>query len=327
MFGDRFKSPGIEKERYGNITMNRVKTITIVAWIITALALTGLVIFFITGTVFGFGAGRLGGNGFNFGVNIGFENLSGPFEVRGEYSVTDASIDTIDIEWVAGEIRVHPHDGSDIRIIESAQRELRDNEVLRYTVRGNRLLIEFIESNHRFSVPRKNLEVLVPQELSVNLNSLEIDTVSGGVIVSELSVASVNLESVSASINASGEFSRVNLDNVSGAITLNNSAENSHVGVENVSGAINLSGSFADVEVSTVSGATTIASTVIPASLNISGVSGNVEIRVPLSDVIAVNHSSVSGRLNSEIPMMTQGGDAQFRISTVSGNTHILALG
>ena len=315
--------------------MNKVKLITIIAWTVSALAMIGLVIFFITGTIFGFGEGGFGGGRFfgsgrlfdgGFGVNI--QSLGGSFDVQGEHSVPTANIDTVDVRWVAGEVRVTPHDGENIIIIESAQRELRSNETLRYAVSGSTLRIDFRESGtFRGRMPAKNLEILVPRTLSESMELLRVDTVSNEIIVTDITAQSLRSSATSARVNVSGTFNDVNLNNVSGNITLNNLAENSRVEVDTVSGSTDLTGRFRTINVSKVSGSTSVESAILPYSLNITGVSGRVDIRVPADDgSIAVNHSAVSGRLTSEIPMTTQGGNAQFRISTVSGNTTILPL-
>jgi len=308
--------------------MSTVRIVTIVCWIIAALALIGLVIFFVTGSIFGFGAGRFGGN-WSVGGISNFENLSGSFEVQGEHSVTDARIDSININWTAGEITVQPHNGNDIRIIESAQRELRSNEVLQYSISGNTLIINFFESNSNImrSAPRKNLEVLVPQALSESMDVLDVSTVSGNIDIFEITANVLNCDSTSARIGVSGSFNRANLGNVSGSTALNNMAENSIADVDTVSGSTSLVGSFDRVSVSAVSGSTTIESIIVPSSLDVSSVSGRVDIYVPdTGEAISVNHSSVSGGFDFSIPVLMQSGSAQFRISTVSGRATIQSL-
>ncbi|MCL2411158.1 MAG: DUF4097 domain-containing protein [Treponema sp.] len=303
---------------------NKVKVVTIIFSIITVLVLTGLVVLFVTGSIFGSGMGRWGRSW--SGMNINIQTITGSFEIDGEYSVADPNVDSININWVAGEIRIVPHNGYDIRITESAQRELRDNERLQFDVSGNTLTIRFTERNIANRVPRKNLEILVPQALSENMNILNINTVSGEVIVTDINANRLNGNGTSARINVLGTFNVVDLVSISGAITLNNLAENSRVDVDTVSGSVNLTGSFANVNVNKISGATEIQNTIVPSSLEINGVSGRVTIRIPADETITVNHSSVSGRLNSEVPIMTQNRGAQFNISTVSGRTNILPL-
>jgi hypothetical protein len=48
---------------------------------------------------------------------------------------------------------------------------------------------------------------------------------------------------------------------------------------------------------------------------------------VPNRGEITVNHSSISGRFSSDIPVIMQSRNAQFNFSSVSGSTRILAQG
>ena len=302
--------------------MNNTRIVTIVCWVVAALALIGLAVFFLTGTIFG---NSPWGNNW-FGWNTGVENLTGPFHVQGEYSVNNSEIDSIYVNWVAGEINIIPHSGNDIRIIESAQRELRDNEILQYTVTGSTLTIRFTYRNVARRAPRKNLEILVPQALSESMNNLSVSTVSGEVYISGINANALECDVTSARINATGNFNRVNLNGVNGPMVLMNSAERSVLNVDNVNGATELSGNFETVNVSTVNGNTTVSSGIVPTSLDISGVNSRVNIYIPEGETITVNHSAVNGRLTNEVPVTLQSGNAQFNISLVNGNTSIMPI-
>jgi len=100
-----------------------MRTITIVCWIVAAMALAGLAIWFLTGTVFGLRSDRLNGSNWgsrwSFGLNIGgIDALSGPFEEAGSYTAGTAGVKSINIDWVAGDITVNPYDGGNIKITE-----------------------------------------------------------------------------------------------------------------------------------------------------------------------------------------------------------------
>jgi len=303
-----------------------MKVITIVCWIITAIALAGLAVWFVTGTVFGVMSERWGG--WNFGMNVGgFESLTGPFNIVGNRSIDATNVNSISIDWVAGEIRVTPHDENEIRVIEFAQRELRNNEEFYVNTSGDTLVIKYTERNLRGRVPRKQLEVLVPRALSENMNMVSIDTVSEGVYVTDINASRMKCETVSGSINLSGGFDNLKVNSVSGRITLDNATLNSVLDAETVSGRMEISGAYDRVDISTVSGNVSVTSVVIPSSLKADSVSGSIEIYIPADASISINHSSVSGRLSSDIPVTMEGRGAQFVISTVSGSTKIHALG
>ena len=305
--------------------MKTMRVITIVCWVVTALALTGIAVWFVTGTVFGFSSGRWEGG--NFGVNFGgFESLTGPYNVAGSHSIDTSGIDSISIDWVAGEITVTPHDGNEIKVTESAQRELRESEKFHVNASGDTLTINYTERSIRGRVPQKRLEVLVPRALSENMRMLSIDTVSSGVNVTDINASKLDCETVSGSIDLSGVFANVSIDSVSGRVNLVNSAQNAVVDAETISGRVDVSGYFDRVEANTVSGSVSISSAQIPSSLRVDSISGGITIALPSDATISVNHSSVSGKLSSDIPHTTGSSGATINISTVSGSTRIQTL-
>jgi len=310
--------------------MNKYKVATMICWIITALVLVGLVVWFLTGAVFG--AGMRGFQGVNF-INFGigrFENLAGPFEPFdevGRYEISQSGLDTIEISWIAGEVTVIPHDGDEIIVTEYAQRDLRNNEQFFVRAYGGTLRINYVERGFRNINILKRLQVLVPHELSANMRELYINSASGLITVDDITADILNLNSTSGAVEVSGAFQRADLGSVSGAIRMVNAAENSRVDVSNVSGATTISGFFDRVDVSSISGSVAMRSEAMPASTDISTVSGSITIALPSDgESISVNHTSVSGRLTSDIPHTTTSGRAQIDVSTVSGSTRIEAI-
>ena len=326
--------------------MSTTKVITIICWIVSALVLIGLAIWFLTGTIFGSWGGNWGGNWFS-GINMSsFESLSGPFNSQGTQTIDTANLHSLNINWVAGEITIVPHDGNEIHVTEFAQRDLRDNETLRVSIDGGTLTIRFRErSAIAGNMPRKNLEVLVPRELSESLTMLSVNTTSGGVSVTDFEALTVNISSISADVEISGVVSQsIDISAISGAITAT-SIRAGRLDTDSVSGAVNISealattlyvntisgrantrGAFDNVDVSTVSGGAIIRSSTAPNRMNVSTVSGAIEVHIPNTGEITVSHSAVSGRFSSEIPVIMQSGGA-YSFSSVSGNTSIFVLG
>jgi len=305
--------------------MKTMRVVTIVCWVITAIALAGIAVWFLTGTIFGFTSNRW--EGWSFMRNTGrFESLTGPYNVVGSERVDAAGINNIRIEWVAGEITVVPHDGSEIQVTESAQRELRDIEKFRVTTSGDTLTINFTGPNISGKTPQKRLEVLVPRELSENMQMLSIDTVSGGANVTDITASVLKVESISGDLDLSGVFGDAKIKTVSGRLTLKNSAQNAVVDTDSVSGRTELSGYFDKAIINSVSGSISFTSATVPTSLKVDSISGGITIALPAGSEVSVNHSSVSGRLSSDIPVTMEGSGAVIRISTVSGSTKITTL-
>jgi len=306
--------------------MGKVRIITIICWIITAVVLTGLVLLFLTGTIFGIGLNNLR-DGWSFGFgNIGWESITGPYEVDGTYSVGTSGVDSIKIDWVGAGVTIKPHDDNDIKIIESAQRELRDNEKLSYSMRGNTLEIKFRERNRSTRMPPKILEVFIPRGLSENLDELTVNTVSGNIDVIDINAATLEVDAVSGHVSINGGFGTTNVNNVSGRISIENEVYGSIADLDTVSGTVYISGALHRVKVNSVSGNITAMSTLTPASFKSDTVSGSVTITVPDNESVSVHHSSVSGKFSSEIPVTMQGKGAQFEISTVSGSAIIKGM-
>ena len=325
--------------------MSGLKIVTVICWIITALVLAGLVIWFLTGSVFGGWFGNWGDN-MPFGINIGgIQNLTGPFTTQGNETISTSGLNTIKVNWVAGEITVIPHDGNDVQITEFAQRDLKDNERMRVTINGSALNIEFRDKgNFRGNMPRKNLEVLVPRALSESLTDLTVNSTSGNIKVEDFNTGRATISSVSSSIilnrinsnsidisTTSGSINatairteKLNTSSVSGATNLSD-VYAPDLNCSTTSGGINVSGEFDKIEVSSVSGGTVITSTTVPGKINVSSVSGGINLYIPDTGEITVSHSAVSGRFTSEIPAIIQ-NNAAYNFSSVSGSTSVHIL-
>ena len=320
--------------------MSRTRIITVICWIISAVALIGLAAWFIIGPIFGLGSGVS-----LFGGGIG--GLTGPFEEQGTYSVSIEDVNSLYIDWVAGSVTVTPFGGGDIQITEFSQRELRDGEQLRLTTSGGQLQIDFAASrNVMQNMPPKNLEVQIPYELIGNFAYATVRSVSGHINVADLSAGSLNVHSVSGRIELDGISTRtLTANTTSGGILISGTVAD-EVSARSVSGRIaltdvhaqtldtnstsgtqELSGAFEDVSTRSISGRIEITSTTLPASLSANTTSGAVTVTVPDEGPINVQHSSVSGRFESDIPVITGGqDDVQFRLSTTSGRMNIYAL-
>ena len=318
--------------------MSRTRIVTLVCWLVSAVALLGLVVWLLLSGIFSFG--------FNLGI---FE--FGNFQVVGTHSVPAADIDSLDVDWTSGGVFIGTHSGDDIRITEFARRNLRAGEELSLGTEGSTLVIEFTE-NHRavsigFNNPQtKRLEVLIPYTLSENFDRFYVNTVSGRVEVRNMQAHDFSVSTTSGRIELFGitatnlrasttsgrielntaEAEDIHLHTVSGSIETNNALAES-LRTNTTSGRHELSGSFGYVNARSTSGRIEIRSTIIPASLTARTSSGRIAVTVPNEGAITVQYSTGSGRFTSEMPVTTHGGaDAQFNLSTGSGRISIYEL-
>jgi len=317
--------------------LRNTRIVTIICWAVSALALTGLVLWFFLGSVFNFSWG------FDFGI--------GNFDVVGEHSVSVSNIDSLSIDWTSGAVYIGTHSGNEIQITEFARRNLRDGQELSLNTDGGTLSIYFTENMHRFSIgfnnmPTKQLEVLIPYTLSDNFDRFHVSTISGRVLVSDIGADDFNVSTTSgrielrditaAQVNASTTSGRIELTDieaeevqlrtVSGRIEARRTEADS-LRTNTTSGRHELSGDFGYVNARSVSGRIEITSTSVPESLTARASSGRISITVPNEGAITVQYSTGSGRFSSQMPITTHGGaGAQFDLSTTSGRIEIFEL-
>ena len=256
--------------------MRLMKVVTVICWLIAAAALLGLACWFLSGTIFGVGT-KGWFSGVSFGNGGG--NLRGAYEVAGTYNVSPSGIDSIDINWVSGDVTVKPYDGSEIQFIEYSRRELGSDEYLSYSESGGTLTIKYSIANSLIYMPTKKLEVFVPRTLCDNLVRFNIDSTSADVNVDNISASTYRIKSTSGSVNASILSSRtLDIGTTSGTITLKSATAD-------------------DMKVHSTSGTMRV-SEVYAATLDARGTSGTIRISDTTVDTITVH--SVSGGMHLE---------------------------
>jgi DUF4097 and DUF4098 domain-containing protein YvlB len=299
--------------------MKTARIITIICWIVVAVVLIGLALWFFTGSIFGIGLGRWGLSirdaGLSFrGSTGGWESLSGPYKIDGAYSVPTAGINSINIDWVAGEVTIKPHDGAEIEITEYAQRELNDNEKVRFSTSGGRLTIRFREQNARGNMPQKRLDVLVPHELCANLYSFSVSTVSGRVDAESIGAGIFTAGSTSGAINISDVSSRTfEAKAISGAITVA-SVQSESIEISSTSGAITVTSAIAagDMEIESISGTIRVTGS-SAGTIDCNTTSGGIDINGAFD---GVKLNSLSGRIS----MNNSASRSNLRVGSTSGS-------
>ncbi|MCL2227128.1 MAG: DUF4097 domain-containing protein [Oscillospiraceae bacterium] len=310
--------------------MNAIRIVTIICWVVVGIVLLGLAGWFLTGTVLGARPAWLDRHTpFRIGIG-GFEALAGPFNVVGEHSADPSGINSISVDWVAGEITIMPHAGSEIQITELAQRELDDDERFSINISGGTLDIRFVANNVRGlmrQMPQKRLEVLVPRSLSENLDSLNVDSVSGGVNVDGMSIARLDVGTTSGAIELSNLTSQsldanstsgrivatsvraedMSLSSTSGAVAVT-SSQAGEMDIGTLSGAIRVSGASAgEIDLDSTSGAVSASGAFDRVSLN------------SLSGAISLDNSAVRTVVNAESTSGTLSLSGEFY--SVAANT------
>lgn len=314
--------------------MKTMKVVTVVCWVIAALALVGLAIWFLTGTVFGYRSSNWGSpfSGFSIG---NFEVLAGPFEEAGTYEIGAEDIRSLNVDWTSGNVRVEPYDGATIKITEYAQRELKDNEKLRTNTSSGVLSIRYIEQNQRlWNMPQKRLEVLIPRGLcqsfeyvtidamssditadGVGATRFKADTASGSVSLTNITAQTLSVNTMSGTVTLSSVISDViDIDSTSGSITVN-SAQSGETVLNSMSGSVRITGSSArSIVCETTSGSINVAGDF--KVMDLSSMSGRVDADSSAENSV-VNAETTSGSID------VSGSFDIVETDSMSGNVNI----
>jgi len=305
--------------------LKTLKIVTVVSWFVVVAVLAGFVIWVLTGTIFGFGSWRWGGFGL-FGCSGAH---SGHFEIVGTHSASPGGLNSISIDWVAGDVTLALHGDPDIEITEFAQRGLREDQKFHISQSGGTLHIRFTESPGLGTMPPKRLEVLVPEEFGRNLGWLTVESVSGGVELLDVGTGTLNVKTVSGAIHLSSvdaqaldvgstsgsvRFSLVHAENMtvgstSGAISIEDSSAMT-LSCANTSGSISIDGTFEDVSLRSVSGSISLNNSADSSIVGADSASGRMDLSGSFDKVEAQN---LSGRISISSQLVPS--------SLVAGNT------
>jgi len=284
-----------------NITIKTMRVITTICWVISGVALLGLVGWFAVSAAMGLLSDRWDSN-WQLMLDVGdIASRSEPFSFTDLYSFEPEGLNSVSINWVAGEITIMPHSGDTIKITESAQRAIRDSETVYISSHGGTLSIRcrepgIVRNVRMNSMPVKRLEVLVPYAFSGDFEKLSVNSISGGVNIDGLAPATLEIITTSGRIDISNVVSRsLYANTISGAITI------AHVHAD-------------DIELDSTSGAITVA-TSSAGELEIGSISG--AISVSESSAGALGADATSGRIN------VSGAFDRARLGSLSGGISI----
>ena len=288
--------------------MKTSAVIRIVIWSLVALILTGVLVSVI---VF---KGVWGGSG-DFSVGVTGNVYSGDYNIGGG-SVTEP-INAVEVDWVSGKIEISVYDGETTEISEN---EISDEDYkLRYKVENGRLTVHSEKSGFSFGIisrPKKELTIKIPRAYAENLKTLKINSTSAEINLNGLTV----LESTET-------------DTVSGRVTAEN-LNTASLECDTVSGDVKASGAIEAFDLSSTSGAAEITTTVPLKKLETDTVSGDVTLTLPESSGFTLEFDTVSGDLNCELPMTNKNGkhicndgSAEFEADSTSGDFTVKRTG
>lgn len=250
----------------------------------------------------------------------------------GSASISAEKVQSVEIDWVNGNIEVEQTASQTLQVIEEKSSE-KDAERMRYYLDGNVLKVKYCESGLRGNIntQNKNIRVEIPAGLS-----LEIDSVGAGITVGVLDVVNLSIESVSGNITAerivSGE---AEIETVSGKVSIGELIA-PFVSLDSVSGSVSITRLSVDsLEAETVSGGLSFG---VQKALTAEVESTSAEVTFILGEGLGatVRLETATGKLKTEKQFGKSGmrydvygadgtsTECKIQIETFSGNVNIL---
>ncbi len=301
-----------------------------------------LAIFLISILINILGGNSLGFKGFKIPI-FSFGGFSYKFDDASKYSIANGKISVddirkLDIDWVAGKVRIEEYSGDKIEFYEENSSGLSEDDKMRYMVDNGTLKIKFRKSYIGFGILKslsKDLVIRIPVSMEDGLAELKLDNVSSSIEIEALIANVVLIDSVSGSISIKNLISKkLDIETVSG--TVNVSAEAEFVDVEAISGDLNISissKSIEKVDIESVSGDVSLDLGNSPKILDVETISGEVNITLPENDGFVARYDSVSGKFRCDFEVSISKKEAVYKdgkinkskldIETVSGDITI----
>ena len=229
---------------------------------------------------------------------------------------SSSAVRDLDVEWIAGELRVVCDDGQDIRWEEYQESELPDEWKMRYYLEDSVLHIRFCqEGKVRIKNVTKKLTLRIPK--SVRLDDVRITASSSDVRLSEgLFCNNLTINGVSGDMSLAGVHGKsATVSTTSGDLSL--SRVNVHtLDVKSVSGDVSVrEGQCGSVSAETSSGDLHLLST-LAENYTLNSVSGDISLeKSGFFDRMTVNNVSGDVRL-----LLSDRAGFTLRTATVSGS-------
>lgn len=292
----------------------------------------------------------LGGISFGFGSDHSAYIADNSYE-RGEGSVKASEVESLDVAWLSGSVQFVPSSDDTIRIRESCNTDLEEDEIMRWKLENGRLSIRFASKVKVVgNMPEKALTVEIPssdwqvdyaeiQTVSANaelfgLNAYEFsfDSVSGALDADSIVGEEIDCATVSGSIHIDKlECGSLTVDSVSGNTSIKEGNVTELLNAASTSGTLNFTGAVRSVEWDTTSGDAKMIFTAAPKNIEADSTSGDVTITLP-EDIggFKAELDSMSGELTSDFEISHNGDYVQYgdrsimiEMDTLSGDLHI----
>ena len=234
------------------------------------------------------------------------------YSKNNSYAVSSEGINTIQIDWISGEVVVKIGEMDQITFSESGT-GLTEETALRYSVQGNTLDIQYCADRNFLNVnlPSKQLTLIVPSTLAANLRELSAGTVSANVTIDDpaFRIEELDFKTVSGNLDA--------------VIASAETAE-----LETVSGTLCVIGGINKFDAESVSGHILLdCRNGAPRELDVETVSGNVTLQLPTDADLTLEYETTSGDFDSALALGVHNGNytigtgrGEWEVETASGD-------
>lgn len=284
--------------------------------------------------------------------NFSYIYENGDKYTAGDRTISD-KIDTINIDYMSGEVKLTGVSGENISIQETANKNLEKKQKVHSWVDGSTLYIRFCASDNNLNFDKidKKLEVEIPEK---NIfKDIKVEISSGEVVCKNIETEKLRAEASSGSLDFDCVAETISMEVSSGGvslvqkgkadeISLYSSSGTINADVENVSamnlsassGSININGvSVKNLNSSSSSGESIFKLKKVPEKTDISASSGDVSIFIPEASDVKADISVSSGDISYELPFSKDGksyicgnGNNKMNIETSSGDININRL-
>lgn len=217
----------------------------------------------------------------------------------------------LDINWAAGSVAILTGDVEDIEVYESGLSNAK--YAMQVKQQDSKLSIDYCDDSllkgFGISLDTKDLTVCVPKDFA--LDSLEVETASAALTVSDLTIREVEIDTASGENNFKNcALGKVDLDTASGDLRL--------------------SGSLTELDCDAASGSVYAVLTNVPSQIDMDSASGSLDLTLPENAGFTVKINGMSSDFSSDFATTIQNGrhvcgdgSCQIRMDAMSGDVII----